>query len=78
MPKEWDIIKYNNGEKSRKVPFIIYESLLNTIGTCHNNPEESSTTKIIKHIPCGCSHCLHTVYLMLQKISLIILEAKTV
>lgn len=37
-----------------KIPFIIIinddmEFLLERINTCHNNPENSSTTKIIKH-----------------------------
>ena len=53
MPeKDNKILKYNYGEKSVKVPFIIYadiESLLEKINTCHNNPEKSSTTKINKH-----------------------------
>ena len=57
------ILRYNQGEKSMKVPFIIYvdlESLLEKMNTCHNNPERSSTTKINKHIPSGYSlftHC---------------------
>ena len=57
------ILKYNQGEKSMKVPFTIYgdlESLLETINTCHNNPQMSSTTKINKHAPSGYSlftHC---------------------
>ena len=41
------IIKYNQGEKSIKSPFIIYadlECLLEKISACYNNPEESSTT----------------------------------
>ena len=49
-----EILKYNQGEKSMKVPFIIYgdlESLLEKINTCHNDPEKSSTTKINKHTP---------------------------
>ena len=41
MPKEDNkILKHNPGEKSMKVPFIIYadlESLLEKICTCHNN-----------------------------------------
>ena len=44
------ILKCNHGEKSMKVPFIIYadlESLLEKMSTCHNNPKNSSTTKII-------------------------------
>ena len=46
------IIKYNQGEKSIKSPFIIYadlECLLEKISACYNNPEESSTTEINKH-----------------------------
>ena len=36
------ILKYNQREKSMKVPFVIYadlESLLEKMNTCHNNPE---------------------------------------
>ena len=46
MPKDNKILKYNRGEKSMKVPFIIYtdlEPLLEKMSTCHNNPEKSST-----------------------------------
>ena len=64
MPNEDNkIIKYNQGEKSIKSPFIIYadlECLLEKMSTCYNNPEESSTTEINKHIPSGYSlftHC---------------------
>ena len=49
-----EILKYNHGEKSMKIPVIIcadLESLLEKKNTCHNNPEESSTTKINKHTP---------------------------
>ena len=63
MPEEDNkILKYNEGEKYMRVPFIIYadlECLLEKINTCHNNPEKSSTTKIV--------HCLHTVHLLQQK-----------
>ena len=59
MPNEDNkIIKYNQGEKSIKFPFIIYadlECLLEKISTCYNNPEESSTTEINKHTPSGYS-----------------------
>ena len=52
MPKEDNkVSKYNHGEKSMKVSFIIYadmESLLEKIITCHNNLKNSSTTKINK------------------------------
>ena len=57
-PKDNNIIKYNDGEKSMKVPFIIYadlECLLEKMSTCINNPNESSTTKINKHTPSGYS-----------------------
>ena len=59
MPtKDNNIIKYNHGEKSMKVPFIIYadlECLLKKMSTCINNPNESSTTKTNKHKPSGYS-----------------------
>ena len=55
-------LKYSHGEKSMKVPFIIYAdmSLLEKMSTCHNNPKKSSTTKINKHTLSGYSlftHC---------------------
>ena len=56
-----NIIKYNQGDKSLKLPFIIYanlECLLKKIDTCQNNPDLSSTTKINQHIPSGYS--IHT------------------
>ena len=58
MPNEDSKIKYNQGEKSIKSPFIIYadlECLLEKISTCYNNLEESSTTEINKHTPSGYS-----------------------
>ena len=64
MPNEDNkIIKYNQGEKSIKSPYIInadLECLLEKISTCCNNPEESSTTEINKHTLSGYSllrHC---------------------
>ena len=57
------ILKYNHGEKSMRIPFIIYadlECLLEKMNTCHNNPEKSPTIKINKHTPSGYSlftHC---------------------
>ena len=64
MPEEYNkILKYNEGEKSMRLPFIIIadlECLLEKMNTCHNNPEKSSTTKINKHTPSGYSlftHC---------------------
>ena len=59
MPtKDNNTKKYNHGEKSMKVPFIIYADLaclLEKMSTCINNPNESSTTKINKHTPSGYS-----------------------
>ena len=64
MPtKNNNIIKYNQGEKSIKLPFAVYtdlERLLEKMSTCQNNPNESSPTEINKHIPSGYSlftHC---------------------
>ena len=65
MPtKDNNTIKYNHGEKSIKLPFAAYTDLgclLEKMSTCYNNnPEESSTTKINKHISSGYSiftHC---------------------
>ena len=64
MPtKNNNIIKYNQGEKSIKLPFVVYadlECLLEKMSTCQNNPNESSTTEINKHTPSGYSiftHC---------------------
>ena len=55
MPtKDNNTIKYNHGERSMKLPFVIYadlECLLEKMSTCINNPNESSTTKINKHAP---------------------------
>ena len=59
MPiKGKNIIKYNHGEKSVKMPFTIYadlECLLEKMSTCQNDPNKSSTTEINKHKPSGCS-----------------------
>ena len=54
--KDNKALKYNPGEKSMKIPFIIYanlESLLEKMNTCHNNPIMSSINKINKHTPSG-------------------------
>ena len=55
MPtKDNNIIKYNQGEKPIKLPFVVYadlECVLEKMSTCINTPNESSTTEINKHIP---------------------------
>ena len=57
MPEKGkNILKYNHGGKSMKFFFIFYaetDSLVGKIDTCHNNPEQSTKTKINMHIPCG-------------------------
>ena len=57
MPDKYNkTLEYNHGEKSLKVPFIIYvdlECLLETIGPCLNNPEKSYTHWKAKHEPSG-------------------------
>ena len=70
------ILKYNPGEKSLNVPFIIYEDLeciLQKIDTCQNNPEKSSTEKKAEHKPSGDS--VHSIN---QKLNGIIIEEKIV
>ena len=64
MPNEHNkIIKYNQGERSIKLPFVIYadlECLVEKMSTCQNIPNESSATDINKHTPSGYSlytHC---------------------
>ena len=64
MPtKDNNIIKYNHGEKSMKLPFVIYvdlECLLRKMSARINNPNELSTNEINKHTPSGYSlftHC---------------------
>ena len=63
LTKDNSTIKYNQGEKSKKLPFTTYadlECLLEKMSTCQNNPNESSRTKINKHTPSGYSlftHC---------------------
>ena len=64
MPtKDNNTRKYNQGEKSIKLPFVVsadLECLLEKMSTYQNNPSESSTTEINKHTPLGYSlftHC---------------------
>ena len=51
-------LQFNQYQKSDKVPFIIYadlECMIERTDGCKNNPENSSTTKVSKHIPSGFS-----------------------
>ena len=50
------ILKYNPGEKSLKVPFVVYpnlECLLRKTDTCKNDPKKSSTEKKAENTPWG-------------------------
>ena len=55
MPSEdTKILEFNQYPKSDKAPFIIYadlECIIEKIDECKNNPENSSATKVRKHIP---------------------------
>ena len=58
MPNESEkILKYNPGEKSLKVPFVIYadlECLLEKVDSCQNDSEKSREKKA-EHTPSGYS-----------------------
>ena len=55
MPSEKDnMFELNEYMKSDKIPYIIYadiESLIKKVDGCANNLENSSTIKIVEHIP---------------------------
>ena len=59
MPSEdTRISDFKQYQKSDKTPFIIYadlECIIKKIDGCKNNPENSSTTKVSKHILSGLS-----------------------
>ena len=47
------ILEINQYQKSDKAPFIVYadlECIIENIDRCKNIPENSSTTKVSKHI----------------------------
>ena len=56
MPSENDnILEFKQHMKSDKMPYITYADigpLIRKIDRCANNPENSSSTKIVEHIPC--------------------------
>ena len=52
------ILEFNQYQKSDKAPFIIYadlECIIEKIDGYKNNPKNSSSTKVIEHIPSGLS-----------------------
>ena len=51
-PEDTKILEFNQYQKSKKAPFIIYADLkciIEKIDRCKNNPEKSSTTKVSEH-----------------------------
>ena len=80
MPKEHEKIKYLPGEKSLKVPFIIYadlECLLKKVRSCQNNLENSYTEKKVKH-KLRDTHGVQYACLMRQKTDAIFIGEKIV
>ena len=79
MAEESDnILKYNQGEKSIKIPLVTYkdtESLLERIHTCKNNPEKKQQPKLAR-IKRVAIHYLPIVRLIFQKVILIAIEVK--
>ena len=58
LSEDTKILKFRQYQKSDTTPFIIYadlECIIENIDGCKSNPENSSTTKVSKHIPSGCS-----------------------
>ena len=57
MPSETDkMLEFNQYMKLDKMSYTIYvdiQPLIRKRDGCANNPENSSTTKIGEHIPCG-------------------------
>ena len=56
--RKGQILEFKQYVKSDKMPYIIYadiESLIRKVERCTNNQENTSTTKIGQHIPCGYS-----------------------
>ena len=80
MPDEdKKILKYNTGEKSLEILFIIYadlECLLEKIDTCWNNLEESYTEKEKLSMNFQVAHGLHVVHSINQKTIEIVTEEK--
>ncbi|WP_158087468.1 hypothetical protein, partial [Vibrio cholerae] len=62
MPYPGQTVKFKNYYKKFEHPYVIYmdfESILKKIDTCTNDPNNSYTNKIQKHIPYG-----FTIYLV--------------
>ena len=78
MPKEHEKIKYLPGEKSLKVPFIIYadlECLLKKMWSCKNNPKILTQRKKLS-TNLDDTHCVQYARLMRQKINAVFIGGK--
>ena len=72
-------LNYNHGEKSLKVPWVIYadfECLLVEQQSCQNNPNDSYTER--KAIPEACGYSIDLVHLIQSKTSIVTIEEETV
>ena len=70
--------KFNQNLKSDEAPFFIdsdLECLIEKTDGCKNNPENSSTTKVAKHIPSGFSMSAKSSFKRIEK-SLMYAEVK--
>ena len=79
MSKEHEKIKYLPGEKSLKVPFILYvdlECLLKKVQSCQNNPENSYTEKKKLSTNLQDTHGAQYARLMIQKKMLFLQEKR--
>ena len=81
MPEEDDkILNYNHGEKSLKVPFIIYidlECLLEIIRFCLNHPDNLTQREKLS-MNLQVMHGIKFVHLMHQKTNKVITEINTI
>ena len=63
MPTKNPIVKFTNGQRQFKVPFVMYadfESILEPIQGASDNPNKSSTRGVNSHKPSG--WCLHSKF----------------
>ena len=72
MPTEdTKIVQFNQKQKSDKAPFVIcadLECLIENIDGSKNNHENTSTTKVDKHIPSGFSLKISMMYKQRQRL----------
>ena len=79
IPKKHEKVKYLHGEKSLKVPFVIYvdlECLLKKMQSSQSNPENSYREKKVKHLQD--THGVQYARLMVQKADAIVIGEKII